>query len=80
MVDIVTKGTAYGDKSEVVITYADGTTNSAAVGDSLDGLVFCVAQNALKIAARGDRRELATMLRFDALTKAIGAGVVGFVI
>jgi hypothetical protein len=32
------------------------------------------------MAAWGDRRELATMLRFDALTKAIGAGVVGFVI
>lgn len=59
MVDILTKGTACGDRLEVVIAYADGTTNSAAVGDNP---VELVAGNALKIAAYGDRRELATML------------------
>lgn len=42
--------------------YADGTTNSAAVGDSPDGLVPRVAEIASKIAAYGDRRDLATML------------------
>ena len=60
--------------------YADGTTNSAAAGDSFDEVVYCVAANALKILARGDKRDLATMLRFDALAESIGAGVVDFVI
>lgn len=60
MVDMLTKGTACGDRSEVVIAYADGTTNSAAVGDNPDE--YCVAGNALKIAAYGVRRELAPML------------------
>jgi hypothetical protein len=80
MVGTGTKGTACGDRSEVVITYADGRMNSAAVGDNLDELVYCVAENALKIAACGDRRELAAILSFDALTKSIGAGVVDFVV
>jgi hypothetical protein len=62
MVDMLKKGTACGDRSEVVILYADGTTNSAAVGDSPDELVPRVAEIASKIAAYGDRRELATML------------------
>jgi hypothetical protein len=80
MVEIETKGVACGDRSEVVIVYADVKMNSAAVGDNLDELVYCMAESVLKMAAWGDRRELATMLRFDALTKAIGAGIVGFVI
>jgi hypothetical protein len=68
MIEIGTKGVACGDRSEVVIVYADVKMNSAAVGDNLDELVYCTAETALKIAACGDRRELATMLRFDALT------------
>ena len=75
MVEILTKGTACGDRSEVAIAYADGTTNSAAVGDNPDELVHCVAEDASKIAAYGDRRVLETMLWFDALTKSIGVGV-----
>jgi hypothetical protein len=80
MGDTGTKGAACGDRSEVVITYADGRMNLVAVGDNLEELVYCVAENALKMAACGDRRELAAMLSFDALTKAIGAGVVDFVV
>lgn len=60
--------------------YADGTTNSAAVGDNFDEVVYCVAANALKMLARGDKRDLTTMLRFDALAESIGAGVVDLVI
>ena len=56
-------------------TYADEKLNSAAVGDKL-GEVGCVAENVWKIAARGDRGELATMLRVDAWTESIVAGVV----
>ena len=60
--------------------YADGTTNSASAGDNFDEVVHCVATNALKMLARGDKGDLTPMLRFDALAGSIGAGVVDFVI
>ena len=80
IVDIEAKGKACGDRSEVVVVFVDETTNSAAVGDNLDELVYLVVEIVLKMAACGDKTELATMLHFDALAKAIVTGIVDLVV
>lgn len=85
LVAIATKGAACGDSLEAVMTFVGSTLvgammNTAASADSFDELCYFLARNALKMAACGDIREMATVSQADALTKCIGAGVAGFAV
>jgi hypothetical protein len=80
LVAIATKGAACGDSLEVVMAFLGANMNSDALADSLEELGFCLARNALKMAACGDMRGIATVSQVDALMISMGAGVVGVLV